>query len=133
VAGQVSQAIQVPIVSGGGQLIGAQGAGASFNPFLPLALGDYGVQKIESVTFTGGGGGLMALVIVKPLVYYQVTQECRTTSGVAFGAADELMSLIHEAGAQRIRNGAVLNFLGQGTQGSLAGSQLIGALETHWN
>jgi hypothetical protein len=46
------------------------------------------VQSIQSVTFTAAGGGLMALVIVKPIFNGYVTQECRTTSGVAFGAAD---------------------------------------------
>jgi hypothetical protein len=130
--GKVSQDIRVPIVSGGGQLIGAQGAGASYNPFLPLALGDREAQSIQSVTFSVGGGGLMALVIVKPIVTHRATQECRTTSGVAFGAADEVISLVHRPGAARVIDGAILNFIGQGPQGSLASSQLVGTLETHW-
>lgn len=133
VAGRVSQATRTFVVAGGGQVVSANGAGASYNPYIPLAAGDSGVQSIQSVTFTGAGGGLMALVIVKPLFNGYVTQECRTTTGVAFGAADEFMSLIHSAGAPRIIDGAVLNFFAEGTQGSLASSQLVGFIETVWN
>lgn len=133
VAGQVSPAHRTFIVAGGGQVVSANGAGASYNPYLVLALGDTGVQSIQSVTFTGAGGGLMALVIVKPLFNGYVTQECRTTTGVAFGAANEFMSIIHAAGAPQIKDGAVLGFFAEGTQGSLASSQLVGSIETFWN
>jgi len=133
VAGRVSQASSTFIVAGGGQVVSANGVGASYNPYLPLQLGDTGVRSIESVTFTAAGGGLMALVIVKPLFNGYVTQECRTTTGVAYGAADEFMSLIHAAGAPQIKDGAVLNFFAEGTAGSLASSMLVGTLETVWN
>lgn len=133
VSGQVSQPTSTFAVTGGGQIVSANGVGASFNPYCNLAAGDSGVQSIESVTFTAAGGGLMALVIVKPLHNGYVTQECRTTSGVAFGAADEFMSIIHAAGAPQIKDGAVLNFFAEGTAGSLASSQLVGTLQTVWN
>jgi hypothetical protein len=133
VGGRVSQASYTFVVAGGGQVAAASGTGASYNPFLPLQAGDSGVQSIESVTFTQAGGGLIALVIVKPLFHGYVTQECRTTSGVAFGAADEFQSIINHAGAPQIKDGAVLSFLGQGSQGSLASSQLVGVLQTVWN
>lgn len=132
VAGKISQASSTFIVAGGGQVVSANGSGASYNPYLPLALGDTGVQSIQSVTFTGAGGGLMALVIVKPLFNGYVTQECRTTTGVAYGAANEFLSIIHSAGAPRIKDGAVLNIFAEGTQGSLASSQLVGVIETVW-
>lgn len=133
VSGRVSQVHKTFAVAGGGQVVSANGAGASYNPFLLLDSGDTGVRSIESVTFTGAGGGLMALVIVKPLFNGYVTQECRTTTGVAYGAADEFLSLIHSAGAPEIKDGAVLNFFAEGTQGSLASSQLVGVIETLWN
>lgn len=131
--GRVSQAHSTFVVAGGGQVVSADGGGASYNPYLALQNGDVGVKSIESVTFTAAGGGLMALVIVKPLHNGYVTQECRTTSGVAFGAADQFQSVINQAGAPRIIDGAVLNFFAQGTQGSLATSQLVGVIETAWN
>jgi len=128
VSGRVSQAHSTFVVAGGGQVVSANGTGASYNPYLLLANGDSGVQSIQSVTFTGAGGGLMALVIVKPLFNGYVTQECRA----ALGAADEFRTVIDSALAPKIIDGAVLNFFAEGTQGSLATSQLVGFIETLW-
>jgi len=127
--GKVSQAHSTFVVAGGGQVVSANGAAASYNPYLLLAAGDSSVQSIQSVTFTGAGGGLMALVIVKPLFNGYVTQECRG----ALGAADEFRTIIDAAGAPQIKDGAVLNFFAEGTQGSLASSQLVGFIESMWN
>jgi len=128
VAGRTSQASFTFAVAGGGQVVSSQGVGASYNPYLPLQAGDSGVQSIESVTFTAAGGGLMALVIVKPLFNGYVTQECRA----ALGAADEFRSIIDAAGAPQIKDGAVLNVFAEGNQGYLASSQLVGVIETVW-
>lgn len=136
VSGRVSPNQYTFVVAGGGQVVAASGSGASYNPFLYLQAGDSGVRSIESVTFTAAGGGLMALVIVKPLIKSVVTQECRrTTSGnlESYGACDELQSIIHRAGAPRIVDGAVLNLLAAGYAGSLASSTLVGTLETVWS
>ena len=133
VGGRVSQNHFTSVVAGGGQFVAADGVGASYNPYLNLQNGDTSVKSIESVSFTAAGGGLMALVIVKPLFNGYVTQECRTTTGVAFGAADEFVSVINQAGAPQIKDGAVVNVIAEGTQGSLATSQLVGVLETVWN
>jgi hypothetical protein len=64
-----------------------------------------------------------------------ITQECRrTTSGnlESYGACDELLSVIHQAGAPRIIDGAVLGIQAAGYAGSLASSILAGMLETVW-
>jgi len=135
VAGRVSQNNFTFIVAGGGQVVGASGAGASYNPFCYLQAGDTGVRSIESVTFTAAGGGLMCLVIVKPLLKTVVSQESRrTTSGnlESYGACTELASVIHHAGAPRIQDGAVIGLLGSGYAGSLATSILAGTLEVIW-
>lgn len=131
VSGRVSQNNYTFIVAGGGQVVGASGAGASYNPFCYLQAGDSGVKSIESVTFTAAGGGLMCLVIVKPLIKSAVTEECRTNNA-AFGSCTELASIIHQAGAPRVRDGAVLGLLASGYAGSLASSILAGALEVVW-
>jgi hypothetical protein len=133
VSGRVSQPHSTFVVSGGGQIVSADGVGASYNPYLALQNGDVSVKSIQSCTFTGAGGGLMALVIVKPLFNSYITQECRTTSGVVFGAADEFLTMIHHANIPTFKDGAVLNIVGQGNNGSLATSQLVGTLETVWN
>ena len=135
VAGRVSQNNFTFIVAGGGQVVGASGAGASYNPFCYLQAGDTGVRSIESVTFTAAGGGLMCLVIVKPLIKSVVSQESRrTTSGnlESYGACTELASVIHQAGAPRIQDGAVIGLMGSGYAGSLATSILAGTLEVIW-
>jgi len=136
VGGRVSQNTYTFIVAGGGQVVAASGVGASYNPFLHLQAGDSGVRSIESVTFTAAGGGLMALVIVKPLLMQFLAQECRrTTSGnlESYGSCSEFQSVIHAAGAPRIIDGARVGLLAAGYAGSLASSILAGIIETYWN
>ena len=87
-----------------------------------------------SVTFTAGGGGLMALVIVQPLLTAYMTQECRrdTSGGVSYGACNQFASIINNR-PQQIKDGAVLDIFAAGHAGSLASSILAGILETTWN
>ena len=135
VAGRVSQGTFTVVVAGGGQVVTTSSSGNGWHPYVNLQSGDRGVQSIQSVTFTGAGGGLLALVIVKPLFTSVVTQECRrTTSTVfdSFGAADQLDMIIHQAGCPEVKDGAVIGMFGQGFAGSLASSTLIGLLETVW-
>lgn len=134
--GRVSQNhFTLSTLTGGGQIAATQLSGSGFTPFLGLQAGDYGVKSIESVTMTAAGGGLMALVIVRPLVHHTATQECRVSTGTvdSYGSCDELQSLIHQAGAPEIKDGAVLGIVSQGMAGSLASSTLVGVLETVWN
>ena len=134
--GRVSPAISTFAIAGGGQIVSASGVGASFGPFLPLQAGDSSVRSIESVTFTAAGGGLMALVIVKPLLSHVVAQECRRTTSSnleSFGSCSLLTSVLDQAGAARIHDGAVLGLIAAGYAGSMASSILSGILETTWN
>lgn len=132
VAGRVSQVNYTFAVAGGGQVVNASGTGASYNPFCYLQAGDSAVQSIQSVTMSAVGGGLMCLVIVKPLQLTQGSPPCITTGGNSFGACTELMSIIHTAGAPRIYDGAVLGLLATGYAGTLASSFMSGMLETVW-
>lgn len=136
VAGRVSQNHFTFAVGAGGQVVASSvGSAASYHPFCSLQAGDSGVKSIESVTFTAAGGGLMALVIVKPLMTAYVTQGARrTTAGnlESYGACDEFAAMIHNRPA-KIIDGAVLNLLAAGYGGSLASSFLVGLVETTWN
>ena len=136
VAGRVSQNHFTFAVGAGGQVVASSvGSAASYHPFCSLQAGDSGVKSIESVTFTAAGGGLMALVIVKPLMTAYVTQEARrTTAGnlESYGACNEFAAMIHNR-PTRIIDGAVLNLLAAGYGGSLASSFLVGLVETTWN
>lgn len=135
VSGRTSQVNKTFVVAGGGQVVNSLLTGASYNSFVNLAAGDSSVQSIESVTMTAPGGGLMALVIVKPLMLMFFNQESRTTTSgniESYGACDEFQSVIHKAGMPEIKDGAVLNFFASGFGGSLASSTLVGTLETVW-
>ncbi len=136
VAGRTSLNHFTFAIAGGGQVVAASSQIAtSYLPFLNLQAGDSGVQSIESVTFTAGGGGLMALVIVHPLLTAYVTQESRrTTSGnlESYGACVQFASIINNR-PQQIKDGAVLDIFAAGHGGTLASSILAGVLETTWN
>lgn len=132
-AGRTSQAHTTFAVAGGGQVVASSvGAATSYHPYLSLQAGDSGVRSIQSVTFTAGGGGLMALVIVKPLLECFLTQEATRGTTDSFGACDEFASMIHHRPRQ-IVDGAVINLFAAGHAGSLASSILAGMLETTWN
>lgn len=131
--GRVSQACNTFVVAGGGQVVATSvQSAASFHPYLALQGSDSGVQSIQSVTFTAGGGGLMALVIVQPILECFLTQEARRGTTDSFGACDEFASVINHRPRQ-IKDGAVLNLFAAGHAGSLASSILAGVLETTWN
>lgn len=134
--GRVSQAHNTFAVGAGGQVVASSvGSTASYHPYCSLQAGDSGVRSIESVTFTAGGGGLMALVIVHPLLSAHLTQEARRTSSgnlESYGACDEFASIINHAPPQII-DGAVLGLFAAGYGGSLASSVMVGLLETTWN
>lgn len=136
VAGRTSQnTFTLSTLAGGGQIAATAASGAGFHPFVALQTGDTGVRSIESVTFTAAGGGLMAMVIVKPLLDHVVTQECRRTTSSnleSYGSANEFLSVIHGQKLPEVKDGAILNIMAQGFAGSLASSQLVGLLETVW-
>jgi hypothetical protein len=135
VAGRTSQNHFTIAVAGGGQIVAASSqVGTSYLPYCNLQAGDSGVRSIESVTFTAAGGGLMALVIVQPLLTATITQESRrTTTGnlESYGACDEFAAVLHQRPA-RILDGAVIGLFAAGHAGSLASSICVGLLETTW-
>lgn len=132
-AGRTSQAQFTFAIAGGGQIVAASTQSAtSYEPYLNLQAGDYGVKSIESVTFTAGGGGLMALVIVAPVFSAYLTQEARRGTTDSFGACNEFASVINHA-PRIIKDGAVLDIFAAGHAGSLASSILAGVIETTWN
>jgi hypothetical protein len=133
VAGRTSQNHFTFAIAGGGQIVAASSQiQTSYEPYLNLQAGDYGVKSIESVTFTAGGGGLMALVIVAPIFSAHLTQEARRGTTDSFGACDEFASVINHR-PPIIKDGAVLDIFAAGHAGSLASSILAGVLETTWN
>lgn len=118
-----------------GAIVNATGAAASTHPFIPLASGDTGVRSVESVVMGGANGGLGCIVLVRPLMWTYVREECRRpTSSPAedFGDASEIERIRMLAGTPEIKDGAVLGFIGRTSAGSIASSTLVGTLETVW-
>lgn len=136
VAGRTSQTTYTKVIAGGGTLVASSNnAVTGSHPFIGLQSGDSGVRSVESVTFSVAGGGLLAIVLVKPLWHFYSTQECRrTTTGnlESYGAASQFEAVIHR-NPTKIERGAVLGVIGLGNAGSLASSILVGTLETIWS
>ena len=101
-------------------------ASATYTPtgaFLPLAHGDRGVRQINSVTFAIANGGLLALVLIKPLVnlfhnerYVQIEKEIGT------GWPSQV----------EIKDGAFLNFVRR-SQAQASSLGFTGMIETIWD
>lgn len=136
VAGRTTRATFTKAVSGGGVIVTSNtNAVAGSLPFVNLQAGDKAARSVESVTFSAAGGGLMAIVIVRPIFHTRATQECRrTTAGnlESYGAATHMEALIHMP-IHEIKRGAVLGVVGLGNAGSLASSILTGVLTTQWS
>jgi hypothetical protein len=119
-----------------GALVTAVGGAAGVCPFVPLNAGVKGVKSVVSVNFSVANGGLCCVVLVKPLEQMWLREESRrTTSGTieSFGDAAEAESLRTRARLVEIRDGAILAIIGQGANGSLASTVLVGTLETVWS
>ena len=85
-------------------LVNTTGTAASyFGPFIPLFSGDHGVRKVNSVQIlTGMGGGMAALVLVKPLAYIPF---------VTVSVPSERDYLVQIPSLPRIYDGAFLSLL----------------------
>ena len=92
-------------------------------PFLPLAEGSTGVKNINSVTFSVASGGLIALVLVKPLADLYVAD-------VSTMAEKSFVTM--QPGAPRIYDGAYLNLI-LCCSGSVAAGQLAGFAKFAWS
>lgn len=101
-----------------GQPANASGVG----PFLSLARGDTGIRQINNVTMLTANGGLMSIVLVRPITDIAI-KEINTTSEV---------SLVHfKPGPPRILDGAYLGLICN-VAGSIAGGTLFGHARYTW-
>lgn len=118
-----------------GALVNATGAATSTHPFIPLQAGDTGVRSVQSVTMVGANGGLGCIVLVKPLQFTYVREECRRPTSLPaedFGDASEIERIRMQSGTVQIEDNAVLSFIGRTSAGSIASSSLVGMIETTW-
>ena len=127
VAGRVTKTAVMGTQVTNGTILHSQQAGTAYvnnGPFLTLQAGDTGVRSVQSVTIGGVGDvGLFALVLVKPLATFSL-----------FGndSATEVDYLVDTPTLPEIQNNAYLNLVVL-PNGQLAGSTLLGMLETTWS
>ena len=93
-------------------------------PFLRLDSGDTGVKRINSVTFSVANGGLMALVLVKPIAEIAI-REINTEVEATY--IDKRPAIL-----PRIYDGAYLNLISN-PAGSVAAGILKGAASFVWS
>ncbi len=101
----------------------AAATNAEKGPFLRLASGDTGVRSIVSLTNLVANGGLISLVLVKPLCD-SVIREINTTR--------ELNFLMHNMMPPQIVDGSFLNLICL-PAGSIAAGLLLGQAKFIWN
>lgn len=132
---QTTGTIFCPAAQPAGALATSVIAAAGISPFVPLNINVKGVKRIVSVTVILSNGGLAAFVLVKPFQMVHVREESRrpTSSPTeSFGDASETEQIRMRAGADEIKAGAFLGWIGCGVVGSLASAPLVGMLETVW-
>lgn len=95
-------------------------------PFLPLQAGDYGIRSVESITFTSPNGGILSLVLVKPI--FEIGLEEVTAT---FNTPSQLENFYDQMNGNAIEDGAYLNFICL-PNASLSAGILSGMLVTTW-
>ena len=91
-------------------------------PFLPLQSGDTGVRAIESVTFLTADIGLIAFVLVRPLVNHSIR---------AIDAPAEQNCFQDNSGMPEIKDDAYLNLICL-PNGTLSGANIFGYIQSVW-
>jgi len=92
-------------------------------PFLPLAGGDSGVRQINSITFSSPNGGLISLVLVRPLVDLPMREA---------NVEIEREVITQGYGPIEVKDGAYLNLL-QFTEVSAGAAFTTGKLQFIWD
>ena len=124
VSGRTSKTVTMNTQAVNGTIITTNPATAGCaGPFIPLQVGDSGVQSIQSVTFNGPDVGLITLVLVKPIA-------SMTIRGID---APVEVDFFRDFGAcPQIVDDAYLNFICL-PSGTLAAAPIHGDILTVWN
>ena len=120
-SGRQTQTVIENAVSVTGSVVSSDRAvnGAS-GPFMPLQIGDSGVQSIQSVTMPGNDVGLFSLVLVKPLAQLSIRG---IDAPVEVSYVKDFMVL------PQIYDDAYLSAICL-PQGSLSGASIFGSIKT---
>lgn len=121
VAGRTSSTVTCNTQVSAGTVITSNGTTAG--PFIPLQDGDSGISSIESITWLSGDVGVIALVLVKPLL---------TTQIYDITAPVEVDVVIDRNTLTEIKPDAFLGLICL-PSGTLASAPLLGELHTFWS
>lgn len=100
-------------------------AGGS-GPFIPMQSGDTGIRSVESITFTSPNGGIMSLVLVKPIIETGISEVTAT-----FATPSQYDNFYDFVSGNQIEDGAYLNFICL-PNASLAAAVVSGMVVTTW-
>lgn len=95
-------------------------------PFIPLQGSDTGIRSVQSITFASPNGGILSLVLVKP-IYEIGIQEVTAT----FATPSQYENFYDSTSANQIEDGAYLNFICL-PNGSLSAAVVSGLVTTAW-
>ena len=123
VGGRVSQTVVCNTqVVNGTVLTSAPATANAFSPFIPLQVGDTGINHVDSVQMNGADVGLFSLVLVKPLASFAILD---------ITAPVEVDFLKDYSIMPEIQDDAYLNFICC-PNGSLSGAPIIGDIKFTW-
>jgi len=95
-------------------------------PFIPLQAGDLGIRSVESINFVASNGGILALVLVKPICEIGLTEVTAT-----FSTPSQYDNFYDFVSGVTIDDSAYLNFICLPTS-SLSAAVVSGLVSTTW-
>lgn len=130
-----TEVVYCPAAQPSGALCSGVAKAEGISPFVPLNANVRGVKRVVSLTMAVANGGLVSIVLVKPMEMSYVREESRrpTSSPTeSYGDAVEIERIRTRAGARKLENNAFLGWIGYGVAGSLASAPLVGYIESFW-
>lgn len=134
VGGRVTPPIYCPSQAPVGSSVASVGAAAGITPFVQLQAGDKGVRSVQSLNVDVANGGLVAIVLVKPIQMGYVNEGSREVlaAGLSNGDATQIDRITMMAGAPEINPNAVLGFISKTQSGTIAFCSLVGWATFVW-
>jgi hypothetical protein len=126
VSGRISQRCNANTWGSSSCLI-SSGSSATFYPqfgwHIPLAQGDLGIRSVESITFEGACGGIMALVLVADLAAHTIREP--------FVTAEKDFLVDQGFAMPEVKDGAYIGMIGS-ANASIASQVFYGSIQTVW-
>jgi len=126
VAGRVSPLVTTNTAAVAASIVNSGTHVGASGPFIPLQGADGGIRSVQSITFGSPNGGILALVLVKPIAEIGIEEVTAT-----FSTPSQVENFYDYSSGNQIEDGAYLNFICL-PSGSLAASVVSGLIVTTW-